>query len=376
MRRFLILLFTVPLLASPRSAPQGTEFSRLITRLSEGPGFFQSDNLVSNETSYLHVLGAFRALDLSGGAYLGVGPEQSFSYIAATTPKIAFVIDIRRDNMLLHLLMKAMFETSRNRLEYLCQLYGRPVPGDLYLWTDMDLESLIDYIDRTPLDSAVHARNHLRLTQRVARYGVVLNPDDLETVRRFHDEFAVSGLDVRYSTRSRRLRLVFPTNRQLYLATDLDGIATSYLSTEDRWRTVRGLQNRHRILPVVGDLAGPKALRAIGDYLREIGETVSVFYLSNVEQYLFRAGSFPAFVRNVQTLPYRANSVLVRSWFGRGFLLPSTVPGSFSTQIAQTFPQFMRLMADTAVVDYWALVNDGIDLRNPGAPASQRFEQR
>src|SRR4029453_14967345 len=106
--RALVLAFQV-LSFSPVMA-QETGFSRLVARLSEPGGFFDSDNLVSNETSYLHVLGAFDSLGVRGGAYIGVGPEQNFSYIARVKPEIALIIDIRRDNMLLHLLFKAMFE--------------------------------------------------------------------------------------------------------------------------------------------------------------------------------------------------------------------------------------------------------------------------
>src|SRR3954468_3361212 len=98
------------------SAPD-TSFARLVARLSEPGGFFDSDNLISNETSYLHVLQAMQRLGVRGGAYLGVGPDQNFSYIAAVRPSIAIMVDIRRDNLLEHLLFKALFEMSRTRVE-------------------------------------------------------------------------------------------------------------------------------------------------------------------------------------------------------------------------------------------------------------------
>jgi hypothetical protein len=34
--------------------------------------------------------------------------DQSFSYIAAIRPAVAFMIDIRRDNLLMHLMFKAL----------------------------------------------------------------------------------------------------------------------------------------------------------------------------------------------------------------------------------------------------------------------------
>ena len=56
-------------------------------------------------------------------------------------------------------------------------------------------------------------------------------------------------------------------------------------------------------MPVVGNFAGPKALRAVGRYIRERGATVAAFYVSNVEQYLFQDNLFDDFARNVATLP-------------------------------------------------------------------------
>lgn len=367
MRRWLALVLLVPFLAAPypvvERGPQDTEFGRMVLRLSEPGGYFASDNLVSNETSYLHVLDGFRGLGVRGGAYLGVGPEQGFSYIAEVEPEIAYIVDIRRDNMLLHLLFKAMFERSRNRMEFLSLLYGRPAPEDLAMWTDLPLESLLDHLDRTVVDSPAHARVHASLMEQVTAFGVPLTDQDREVLARFHWEFASSGLDIQYTTRNRWSRRAFPTNRQLYLETDLGGRPASYLSSEDRWRVVRGLERRDRVVPVVGDLSGPVAMRNIAGHLRETGRRVSVFYLSNVESYLFRQGTFASFVENVRALPSDSTSVMVRSWFGRGWSLPGSVPGHFSTQLLQTFPRFLELTARPDSVDYWSLVNDAVDLR-------------
>jgi hypothetical protein len=363
LRPLLALLAPLVLSAPAPMARQG-HFAKLVERLSEGEGYFPSDNLVTNENSYLHVLGGLEAMGVRGGAYLGVGPEQSFSYIATIHPEVAILIDIRRDNMLLHLLLKAMFASAHNRLEYLCLLYGRAPPEELYLWTEADLGAILDYIDRTPADTAVQRDNHRRLMKAVTAFGVPLSDQDRATARRFHDEFAAAGLDIRYSTRSRRLRLDFPSNRMIYLEVDREGRQGSYLATEDRWRSVRDLQLKDRVIPVVGDLAGPSAVRKVGDYLREIGLTVSALYVSNVEQYLFRGGVFPLFVDNVRNLPTGPQSVLIRSWFSRRGssdpwpTLPSHVPGYRSTQLLQTFARFHALTRQPELVDYWTLVTD------------------
>src|SRR5690348_5271390 len=118
----------------PALALSDSAFAALAARISEPGGFFDSDNLISNESSYLHVLGAMRRIGVTGGAYIGVGPDQSFSYIAQIRPRIAFIVDIRRDNLLQHLLFKALFEMSHDRVEYLALLTGRALPNDAAKW--------------------------------------------------------------------------------------------------------------------------------------------------------------------------------------------------------------------------------------------------
>jgi hypothetical protein len=102
---------------TPVIAARESSFARLVTQLSESGGYFDSDNIISNETSYLHVIDGLRRLGVRGGVYIGVGPDQNFSYIAAVRPSIAFMLDIRRDNMFEHLLFKSLFSMARNRVE-------------------------------------------------------------------------------------------------------------------------------------------------------------------------------------------------------------------------------------------------------------------
>ena len=370
--RQLLLALVLAFTSSAALPPQATDFSRLVARLSEGGGFFDSDNLVSNETSYLHVIPSFKALGVRGGAYVGVGPEQSFSYIAEIHPEIALLIDIRRDNLLLHLLFKAMFETAANRMEFLCLLYGRPAPPDLGRWNDRALDEILFYLDVTPGDSAVHAAKHAMLMDRVTTFGVPVTDLDRFTLARFHQEFAAAGLALRYTSLGRPSRPGYPSQRDLYLATDLLGRASGYLTSEERWRTVRDLERQNRVVPVVGDLSGQVAMKAIAVYLQEIGLTVSALYASNVEMYLFRQGSFPRFVENVRALPTGPTSVIIRSSFGRGWRndggnAPMPVPGHLSAQVMQTIPIFLQLTANPNFVGYWQLLTEGvIDLRvNP-----------
>jgi hypothetical protein len=92
----------------------------------------------------------------------------------------------------------------------------------------------------------------------------------------------------------------------------------SFLATEERYQAVRDLHLRNLVVPVVGNFAGDKSLKALGAYLKERDLTVTTFYTSNVEFYLFRNNDWRSFYTNVAALPVDSRSVLVRSAF-RGF---------------------------------------------------------
>ena len=129
---YAILNKTVPLQTAhlPDSLSY-TEFYALIQEVSESDGGFHSDNFTTNESSYLHPIPFIRKTRLEGEVYLGVGPEQNFTYIGEIKPQIAFIIDIRRQNMLLHLLYKALFDLSTTRAEFLSKLLSKPLHTEL-----------------------------------------------------------------------------------------------------------------------------------------------------------------------------------------------------------------------------------------------------
>ncbi len=133
--------------AGPAASAAATPFAAEIERLSEPEGTFDTDNLISNESGYLHVVPTLVSKGVTGGAYLGVGPDQNFSYIARIRPEVAFIIDIRRDNLLLHLLFKALFARAHSRVEYVALLTGRAPPRDVERWKAADLKDIVAYID-------------------------------------------------------------------------------------------------------------------------------------------------------------------------------------------------------------------------------------
>jgi hypothetical protein len=349
--------------AATAPARADSAFARLVQRLSEPGGYFDSDNLISNETSYLHVLDAMRRMNVQGGAYIGVGPDQNFSYIAAVRPSIAFMLDIRRDNLLEHLLFKALFAMSRNRAEYLCLLFGKPLPRDIDRWGSKSIQELVDYIDATHTDGDLVDSVQSALSQRIRRFGIPLSTLDLETIARIRDAFVRDSLDLRYSSIGRAPRPYHPAYRQLLLERDRAGRQANFLATEDGFQFLKTMEARDLVVPVVGNAAGDHALTAIGQLVAERGEKISVFYISNVEQYLIRDGGFPQFAENVKQLPRDHRSVMIRSFFGYGYGFgaagshPLNVPGHYSTQILQTVDAFVATYDSGAVRSYYDLIS-------------------
>jgi hypothetical protein len=354
-------------------APASSEFGLLIDRLSEEGGYFPSDNLVSNETSYLHVLAVLADTGVRGGAYVGVGPDQNFSYIAEIRPDVAFIIDIRRDNLLHHLLFKALFANARNRLDYLCLMLGKPVPENLEEWTAASIDEIVVYVDtaRTTLDAFEAASEKLLST--VQSFGVSLSGADLGTIRGIHTMFFDYGLDIRYSNRSRGGMGRFPSWRRLLVETDLEGEQRGYLSDESKFRWLKEFHQSNRLIPVVGDLAGPHALAAIGREVDSRGLDISAFYVSNVEQYLMQGPEFERFAATVTRLPIAENAVIIRSYFARRTPIPQRVPGHLSTQLLERMDAFVETWSEGGYFTYLDLVTrNAIPLQPEAAGQTER----
>lgn len=338
-----------------------TPFATMVEQLSEPGGFFDTDNLISNETSYLHVVGALAPLGVRGGAYVGVGPDQNFSYIAAIRPEIAYMIDVRRDNLLHHLLFKALFLAADTRTEYLALLLGRATPGPDAARASWPVSRLVAFVDSLPVapDTGAAARRLVRA--RVQSFGLTLTEEDLATIDRFHRTFIVAGLDLRFTTFGRRPQPYYPTYRDLLLERDLTGTYRSFLAEEDSYRFLRTLQEKDRIIPVVGDLAGPHALRAIGADIGSRGLRISALYTSNVEFYLMGDGLFGTFADNLAALPHDSSGVIIRSYFGAGFRgrHPQAVPGYFMTQLLQRMDRMLEEWRAGSIRSYGDLVVRG-----------------
>ncbi len=359
-RRRGLALAAVALLAAVAGALPRTQapptFAASIAQLSEPGGYFDTNNLISNEKSYLHVIPALREAGLAGGVYVGVGPDQNFSYIAHTRPSIAFIIDVRRDNLLLHLLFKALFRLSASRAQYLSSLFGRPAPEPAARWRDEDIERIVSYVAGAAASPAAADAIRARVDDVIKTFGVSLSEGDRATIDRFHRTFIERGLGLRFESTGRPPRSYYPTYEELLLETDRSGRRWNYLASEREFQFVKSIQDRDLVIPLVGDLAGRTAMPAVARHLKERGLRLSVFYTSNVEYYLANAGAFGRFAANLALFPRTAKTLIVRSVFPNRFGGTPTAPGYYSASVVQRADDLLDGVATGRIRGYQDLI--------------------
>jgi hypothetical protein len=454
---FVLALVSAPLRGQIPSALTDVEFRALRASVSESGGLFGGHQLVSNENAVSRTTATLARHGTPGGVYIGVGPEQNFTYIATSRPQFAFLLDIRREQVMQHLMYKAMFELAADRADFVSLLFARPRPAGLDSASSID--RIWDAYGSVRADTA-RARAHLRrIDDQLARvHGIVLDESDAALLRFVYAALVVYGPTIRdnlgaadslasrladgwsdrdlsliiqvrdsvsgapvpwvyvgfaeisgafgtlymadsagrlrlppYAVGSRlRVRVQgglvydsteveeridkerpvltikvrrgprcqldavaqrcgrngpppvaeplpggpmtpFESGRTFIAMTasvDSAGQHRSFLATEDNYRFVRSMHQRNLIVPVAADFAGPRAIRAIGEWARERGATVSTFYMSNVTDYLYRndsgittvgafwdgvsyAGTARAFWDNAATLPFSNGSLFI-----------------------------------------------------------------
>jgi hypothetical protein len=300
------------------------EFWKLVTEFSEPNGVFHSDNLVSNEARFQHVMPTLVRTTKVGRAYIGVGPEQNFTYIAALRPQVAFIVDLRRGNLNLHLMYKALFELSADRAEFVSRLFSRKRPAGLTAASSAS--DIFAAFAKVSASQTLYEQN-LQAIERLltATHGFGLSTGDVRGIEFVYNNMFTAGPSIHYQLIGRG-GSGFPTYADLMIATDADGRSWSYLASEESFRYLKDLEARNMLLPVVGNFAGPKTLRAVGGYLRQNEMIVSAFYVSNVEQYLRQDGIWYVFCGNVNALPLDGSSTFIRSLRG-GFVGQAPIVG-------------------------------------------------
>ena len=295
------------------------EFWQLLTDISEPGGYFRiTDNFTSNEFDVGRLVTDIREKKISGGVYLGVGPEQNFSYISAVQPAMAFIVDIRRQAVMQHLMFKAIFELSKDRVDFIAMLFGKPRPKDLAASAPIQTiwETFFNVATDHTYAAAVREQivSHLTKTKKFT-----LTEDELLQLNGVITAFVQfgPGISTRGALQGRggggggnSVTFADLTGWSL----DAAGQAQSFLSSEENFRGVKSLHDRNLIVPVSGDFGGAKALKAIASYVKERNARLTAFYVSNVEQYLFMDSKQYIFYENVAAFPIADTSVFIRPY--------------------------------------------------------------
>lgn len=331
------------------------QFARYIDEWSEPEGYFDSDNFISNETSYLHVVGQLRQGVQPGGVYIGVGPDQNFSYIVHTRPALAVIPDIRRQNMLQHLLFKALFVMAANRAEYLALLFSKATPN---VKPDVSFEGLLEAVRSSPSSEQLFKKNLAAVKDFLTSvYRLKLSPDDVSKIGYVYTTFFQENLRLRFSSIGRGNAMQYPTFEAILLETDREGRHENYLSSEELFQWLKKFQMENRLIPIVGDFAGPHAFKTVARYLKDNGLRVSTFYTSNVEFYLFGEPAWPRYLANVHALPVSDDAVFIRAYFpAYGRAHPLNMPGHRPTSLVKPLVPFLTDYDNGRISTYWDVV--------------------
>ena len=346
------------------------QFASLVADLSEEGDGFESENLVSNETDYLRVVGALKDCPRDQ-VYVGVGPDQNFSYIAAIEPRLAFIVDIRRQNLVPHLLFKALFELAPTPQAYLQKLLCREVVAE-----GKDYAQWLADLDHAPPRQDLYDANLAEIRAHISGYRLPMRPQDWGDLEKIYRAFFERGLEIRYELLNRdRAHQVYPTWREFLLSQDPQGNYASYVGNPQYYQCIRRMQQENRILPVVGDFAGHRALSGISTYVRDHGAVVSLFYISNVEYYLLPDQQlddlYEEFLDNLRELPRLPQSLLIRTWNNREVKHPHGLGGHLFTTVEQPLGLFLQRVEENRYVTHQDILFNPSDGFKEGTPTTE-----
>jgi hypothetical protein len=330
------LLFAPGIGVSARTVPTrlaDEEFWKLSSNFSEADGSFRSDNLLSNEINFQYVIPTLLQTAKQGRVYMGVGPEQNFTYITALKPAMVFIVDIRHGNLDVQLMYKALFELSKDRADFVSRLFSRKRPDGLT--AESSAHDIFEAYLQAERSKELFDANLLAIQEHLQKkHGFPLSAGDLEGIEWALGNYYRYGPGINYNSSASEAapEIVGATGfgrrgggfggvtyADLMMADDGANQFRSYLANEDNFLFLKDLESRNMLVPVVGDFGGSKAIREVAKYLKSIDSMVSAFYLSNVEQYLSQDGKTANFMANIAQLPLDESSTFIRSGGGFGF---------------------------------------------------------
>jgi hypothetical protein len=359
---FLAIFFT-PAINTAAPLISIREFKLLMTGISEPEGYFDSDNFISNERAYLRIIPDMKKQNLRNGAYIGVGPDQNYSYIAAVRPQIAFIMDIRRQNALQHLYFKSLFQLSDTPANYLERLFGKQLTVSPRKMEMHKISNLLKWIDQAPANSRYGKEKEAEAIRIIRSWDAGLSEADFAAIHRIARAFMDNGPELKFTSFNRAPKYYYPSYRQLLEETDSEGIQTNYLADEQAFQFIKKLHNENRIIPIVGDLAGSRAMLKIGEELQRRGLTLTCLYVSNVELYLFGRENWNSYIDNLGRLPSAPNACLIRSYAKIGQAFQSRESEYYMGEILESIQTFLNDELAGKNKAYQDLITHGLAIR-------------
>jgi len=255
---------------------------------------------------------------------------------------------------------KALIEMSSDRADFLSRLFSRKRPAGIGAQTTA--EELFNAYEDIEADRQFFLDSLQAIQKQLEEHHhFKLSREDKANVEYVFRSFYAGGPDLTYNGvggggfgRSR-----MPSYAELMQMTDGEGENRSYMGSEENFRVLQDLEKRNLIVPVVGDFAGPKAIRAVGTYLKQHDAFVTAFYLSNVEQYLFQQDDdWSKFYHNVETIPVDSTAAFIRSVFNG--LAVTSQPSGYglrSASLLSSIPDLLKAFSAGDVRTYSDVIN-------------------
>lgn len=297
-------------------------FSFLIERMSEPDGTYAYGNWTTNEPDYLRGVDLIKKHNITGGVYIGVGPDQNFTFIEAVRPELAFIVDIRKQNTMLHLVYKVLFETSENRISFFSKLFSRNVNLLNQASGDLSIDEIVGLFKKTLIDKAMTettARNIQSILGQ--KYGFFLKDKDRFYIHKILRFFREAGVDICCNTDEETIHEPpnpdaskrYMTFAEVLTKVNGSGQQLNAFASEAKYSYLRQMQLDNKIIPLTGDFSGTVTLSKIAAFLKQNKKTVRSFYVSSVEWYLVKNKNFfNSWVENIKGLPIDSNSVFLR----------------------------------------------------------------
>jgi hypothetical protein len=189
---------------------------------------------------------------------------------------------------------------------------GRPYDASTPIAPEASLSEVLAHAERLAASEESYRSSHQAILERLEQgYGLALDGRDRRALSQAHRAFFKDGLDIRFKLKEKSFRR-YPSLRELLGATDPGGKQLGFLASESSFRLVQRMERENRVIPVVGDFAGDHAMPALAQHLAQARLTVSVFYVSNVEQYLLEGGTWSKWRRNIEALPCSCAAISIK----------------------------------------------------------------